>query len=100
MCNDLLKETASDPDSLRILNLILKELGRERDITAVYVSASAARPQDVDLMRQLFGAYVRYSLQPDSISCIQAIPFYISEAPSLSSRDQSLDCSQVRHSGS
>ncbi len=59
MCDDLLKETAVDPDSLKLLNLILKELGREGDITAVYVSASAARPKDVDLMKQLFGAYAR-----------------------------------------
>ena len=59
MCDDLLKETSTDPDSLRILNLILKELGREKDITAVYVAASSARPQDVGLMKQLFEAYVR-----------------------------------------
>ena len=59
MCDDLLKETSTDPDSLRILNLILKELGREKELTAVYISASAARPQDVDLMKLLFGAYVR-----------------------------------------
>lgn len=44
------------------MNLILKDLGREEEIAAIYVAASAAQPWDANLLKQLFGVYARQAL--------------------------------------
>ena len=59
MCNALLLLTSSDTSALQLLTLVLRELKREKHITGLYSAASAAHPRDVDLLKQLFGAYVR-----------------------------------------
>ena len=61
ICDDLEREVLSDHDALHLMNLVLKALKRDDKITAVYASASAARPQDASLLKLLFAAYVRYA---------------------------------------
>ena len=94
ICDELLKETSTDSSALQLMNLILKELRREQDITAVYVSAAAAQPHDIDLQKQVFAAYIRYHTQRDILSlyslyiqmfCYSSKQMYISSVYDLTS---------------
>lgn len=59
VCDGLVSRSCSDTSALHLVNLILKELRREHEITAVYLAASTAHPRDAELLEQLFGAYAR-----------------------------------------
>ena len=59
LCRQVLQQKPVDPEVLHLCTLVLKAHGRLSEVTAAYTAASAATPQDLDLLKAVFWCHVR-----------------------------------------
>ena len=59
ICEGVRREAPTDEHVLNLLALVYKPLGKRATLTQAYEAASAARPQDLNLLHGLFAAHVR-----------------------------------------
>lgn len=59
LVDDVLAAAPSDDPTLHVMSMLLKSTRRAHDLTRLYEAASAQEPSNTDLLRGLFGAYVK-----------------------------------------
>lgn len=59
VCDGLVEESATDETALSLTSMALQALERLSDVTKIHAAAAKLNPDNIELLKGLFGAYVR-----------------------------------------